>query len=411
MTTTQHRREGTEAEEPAQRHTQSATAPWVLVATREIQVRVTNRTFLMSTLLTVLFIAGFAGFQLWEGSRTSGHAIAVTGGPATSVVAAAGSAVHAVDDRVTLTALPVAGASDARAAIREGRADAWLHPTPSGWTLTSTEELDPTVTTAVQDAVRAHAIATNAAAVGTTAEALLRGAALTSDRLDGNADSSAAVMGATFAFALVFYFAAMMFGFQIAGSVIVEKESRLVEIIATAIPLRQLLVGKIVGNSVIALAQVVLYCIIGLAAVSFTDFATALPAVGPAVGWFVVFFAVGFLAMACLYAVAGALASRNEDLQSTTAPMTMLLLLVYFASFGLSGTALQVASFVPILSVIAMPARVIGGAAAWWEPVVALALLVGFAALTMTIGERVYRRALLKTGGRLSWRQGLDTGE
>jgi ABC-2 type transport system permease protein len=282
---------------------------------------------------------------------------------------------------------------------------------PSGWALTSNEELDRTVTTTVQEAVRAHAITANAAAAGTTAEAVLRGTALTTDRLDGTGDSSEAVMGATFAFALVFYFAAMMFGFQIAGSVIAEKESRLVEIIATAIPLRQLLAGKVVGNSVIALAQVVLYCIIGLVAVSFSDLSTLLPSVAPAVGWFVAFFAVGFLAMACLYAVGGALASRNEDLQSTTSPMTIVLLLVYFASFGLTGTALQVASFVPIVSVVSMPARVISGEAAWWEPPVALVILIAFSALTIAVGERIYRRSLLQTGGKLSWREGLKAVE
>ena len=98
--------------------------------------------------------------------------------------------------------------------------------------------------------------------------------------------------------------AAMMFGQQIAASVVEEKQSRLVEIIATAIPLRQLLAGKVVGNATIALAQVVLFA--GSAS-SRCRSPTVDAAAGAVDGrlWFVLFFAVGFFALACLYAVAG----------------------------------------------------------------------------------------------------------
>ncbi|MDV3222249.1 ABC transporter permease [Intrasporangium sp.] len=410
MTTTQPQRTDTHVGKPARRHTESVTAPWALVALREIQVRVVNRTFLVSTLLTVLFIGGFAGFQVWQASQASTHTIAVTGAQGTAIVDAAHGLARELDDKVSIRATAVDGDVGARVALEEERAEAWLHDGPSGWVLTSTDDLDLIVTTALQQAVRDEAIATNAAAAGTTYEEMTRGTELSTDRLDGGTDSDA-LQGATFAFALLFFFAAMTFGLQIAGSVIVEKESRLVEILATAIPLRQLLAGKVIGNSVIALAQVVLYCIIGVVALSFTDASTMLPFLTSAVGWFVAFFAVGFLAMACLYAVGGALASRNEDLQSTTSPMTMVVMLVYFASFGLSGTALQVASFVPIVSVVSMPARVLAGEAAWWEPVVALVILAGFAAGCIAIGERVYRRSLLQTGGKLTWRQGLKAVE
>lgn len=410
MTTTQPQRTDTPAGKPARRHTESVTAPWALVALREVQVRVVNRTFLVSTLLTVLLIGGFAGFQVWQGSQASTHTIAVTGAQGTAIVDAAHSVARELDDKVSIRATAVDGDVAARVALGEERAEAWLHDAPSGWVLTSTDDLDLIVTTALQQAVRDETIATNAAAAGTTYEAMTRGTELSTDRLDGGTDSEA-LQGATFAFALLFFFAAMTFGLQIAGSVIVEKESRLVEILATAIPLRQLLAGKVIGNSVIALAQVLLYCIIGVVALSFTDASTMLPFLTSAVGWFVAFFAVGFLAMACLYAVGGALASRNEDLQSTTSPMTMVVMLVYFASFGLSGTALQVASFVPIVSVVSMPSRVLAGGAAWWEPVVALVILAGFAAACIAIGERVYRRSLLQTGGKLTWRQGLRAVE
>lgn len=162
------------------------------------------------------------------------------------------------------------------------------------------------------------------------------------------------------------------------------------------------------GNSVIALGPIIVFSAAGLVAVTFTEWRSMIATLSTAVLWFVLFFAVGFVALACLFAVAGALASRTEDLQSTTSPMTTALMLVYFASFALTGTALKIASFVPIVSVVAMPGRLITGEAAWWEPLIALLLMAGFAAVTVVIGERVDRRSLMQTGCRVSWKAALN---
>src|SRR6478735_3223395 len=381
--------------------------PWAIVAQREIVVRLTNRAFLVSTLITLLFIAGFGAFSVWDSNRTTTYTVAVTGADGRQLVERAAASARQADDKVSIESTPVSGEPAARALVDDGTADSWLHQTGSGWTLTSADDADLALRTAVESALRDSVLERNAVAAGTTVQALEQGTTLTTTRCDGRAGSSGFVKGATFAFALLFFMAAMMFGQQIAASVVEEKQSRLVEILATAIPLRQLLAGKIVGNSVIALGQVVLFAAVGLVAVSFTDASTLLPTLSTAVVWFVLFFAVGFFALACLYAVAGALASRTEDLQSTTAPMTTILMLVYVVSFGLSGTALTVASYVPVASVVTMPARILAGDATWWEAVLSLLVMVVFSAVTVVVGERIYRRSLLQTRGRVSWRQAL----
>jgi ABC-2 type transport system permease protein len=315
------------------------------------------------------------------------------------------------DDSTVIRPATVSGAPAAQAAVAEGDADAWLHETPSGWTLTTADDAPSSLRTPVETAVRAAALQRNAAAAGTTVETLQQGATLTADRFDGQTTNRGVAQVATVAFALLFLMGALMFGQQIAASVVEEKQSRIVEIIATAIPLRALLAGKVAGNSVIALGQIIVFSAAGLFAVTFTEWSSMLAALSTAVLWFLLFFAVGFVALACLFAVAGALASRTEDLQSTTSPMTTVLMLVYFASFALTGTALKIASFVPIVSVVAMPGRLIAGEASWWEPVVALLLMGGFAAVTVVVGERIYRRSLMQTGGRVSWRAALKASD
>src|SRR6478609_10203272 len=369
MTTLQHRPDpdtagAGEASGPADEQTSGGGRPWLIVAVREVVVRVTNRTFLFSTLFTLVFIAGFAAFSAWQAGKTTTYTVAVSSAEGTRLVEQAASTARSTSDTVVITPTTVTGEDAAHAAVDRGDVDAWLHETSAGWTLTSGDDVGSSLRTPLEGAVRAAALDRNAAAAGTTVEALERGATLGADRFDGQTTNRGFVQAATFAFALLFFMGALMFGQQIAASVVEEKQSRLVEIIATAIPLRALLAGKVVGNAVIALAQVVLIAGVGLVVVSFTDFSTLLPTLSTAVLWFVVFFAVGFFALACLFAVAGALASRTEDLQSTTAPMTIALSLVYVVSFGLTGKALEVASFVPIASVVSRRGRRPAGAAA-----------------------------------------------
>src|SRR5690606_4656683 len=227
------------------------------------------------------------------------------------------------------------------------------------------------------------------------------------ERLDGNPVDPEVVFLAGFVLAFLFFMGAVGSGSMIAGSVIEEKQSRLVEIIATAVPLRQLLAGKIIGSSVIALGQNVLLAAVGLVGLSFTDLSVVLPSMTASMLWFVAFFPVGFVAVAALYAVAGSLASRTEDLQYTTSPLMMLLMGVYIVTFAADGTLERVLSYVPPASIVSMPVRVLAGDAAWWEPLVSLAILLVTTVGAVLVGERAYRGALMQTGGRVTWRSAI----
>lgn len=65
-------------------------------------------------------------------------------------------------------------------------------------------------------------------------------------------------------FAFLFYLSSILFGMSIAQSVVEEKQNRIVEILASAIPVRQLLIGKVAGNTVLAFAQLTLFVVAGL---------------------------------------------------------------------------------------------------------------------------------------------------
>ncbi|MEO6997268.1 MAG: ABC transporter permease, partial [Terracoccus sp.] len=212
--------------------------PWLIVAGREIVVRLTNKSFIVSTLVTLVFIAGFGGFSAWQSGRSSTTTVAVTGPAATQLVEKGSTAATQSDNKVSIKPQAVTDDAAAKAALTSGQADAWLHQSGGTWVLTAKDAPDSAVETAISGAVRTQALSTNAAAAGTTAAAIEKGTVLTTDRLDGQQDDSLFIKLASLAFSLLFFMAAILFGQQIAASVVEEKQSRLVEIIATAIPLR-----------------------------------------------------------------------------------------------------------------------------------------------------------------------------
>jgi ABC-2 type transport system permease protein len=84
---------------------------------------------------------------------------------------------------------------------------------------------------------------------------------------------------------------------------------------------------------------------------------------------------------------------------------------IFFSGFFLEGSARTIVSYIPPASAVLMPVRIVQGDAAWWEPVVALALLVALGAVLIVLAERVYKRALLQTGGRISLKDALALEE
>ncbi|PUB28960.1 ABC-2 type transport system permease protein [Promicromonospora sp. AC04] len=386
---------------------------WMLVATREVVVRALNKGFLIGLAVNIVLIGGLIGFSAFMDGRTESFDVAVVAGDdaAAAAVEAAGQEAAASDQEIELSPVRVDDAAAAEAALEDETADAWLSSGADGatWSLSGWREPDADLAELVETTVRDQVMADRATDHGTTMEALTAGTEIETERLDGNPVDPQIVFMAGFVLAFLFFMGTVGSGAMIAGSVIEEKQSRLVEIIATAVPLRQLLAGKIIGSSVIALAQNVLLVVVGLIGASFTDLSAVLPAMTATMVWFVVFFTVGFVAVAALYAVAGSLASRTEDLQYTTSPLMMLLMGVYIVTFSADGVFERVLSYIPPASIVSMPVRVLNGDTLWWEPLVSLLILVAATFGAVLLSERAYRGALMQTGGRVTWRSALTS--
>lgn len=393
----------TQTPAPAATHRQQA---WLTVAIREIMVKLTDKTFIIGTLSTLALVGIGIAAGIFFGGQASHVTVVVTDPTAAAVARATEPIMQASNQDNTVTVTEVADEAAARAQVSAGDAHAYLADDDGRWTLTWKSEPKSGFETALGQVLQAATMADLAEKAGTTPEAINQQMTFSSEVMEGDAQGFVGYL-VGIAFALLFMMSSMMYGMQIANSVIEEKQSRIVEILVAVIPVRQLLAGKVVGNTVIAFAQMVLLLGAGLIGLQFTPVTQMLPSLSGAIGWFLVFFLAGFLALACIWAAAGALGTRSEDLQHTSQPLMWVLMLAYFAGFMATGGVRVVLSFVPIVSSILMPVRIVDGTAEWWEPVIALVINLAFAVAMVIVGERIYRRALLRTQGRLSFRQAL----
>lgn len=376
---------------------------WQIVATREVLVKLKDKSFVASTLISVMVVLGAILIPYFLNSGGKEYTLATTDSRASVFVTAADAAS---DEDTSFTATEVADADAARALVKDGDADAYLAPTDNGWEIVFDAEPDNTLITAMTAAITSTVTAENAAAQGVDLATLSAGTQVTTSALSGSENVMLAFMVA-FAFAMLFYMSTVFFGIAIANSVVEEKQNRIVEIIATAVPLSQVLAGKVVGNLILAILQIAIYAVVALIGLQITGTATEFGWILPSAGWFAVFYIAGFTAIATIWAAVGAMAARTEDVANLSNPVNMVLIAALFSGIYASGTVLKAVSFVPVLSSIAMPRRLLTEDVALWEPLVSLGLTLLAAALLTRLGARIYRSNIMRGGTSVSWKQAL----
>ncbi|TCC33586.1 ABC transporter permease [Kribbella sindirgiensis] len=377
--------------------------PWVLIAEREITTKLRDKTFIGSTLVMLLIVMVAVILPAILAGKGGADKIGVIDDAGQKVVQTA-SATAGGDG---YEATRFADRPAAEKAVTDGKVKAALLPDADGYVVLGKDRVDSGVEGALREAAAAVGMEANAGKAGLSPAELHAGTKVSLQLLKPGPLPDIVSDFVNIGLALVFYMTALGFGMMIAQSVVQEKESRVVEILAAAVPIRSLLWGKVLGNTVLALSQIVVIAGASLIGLLATDQADILEVVAPVAGWFVVFFVLGFVALAGLWAVAGSLATRQEDLGSTTLPGQMILMIPFFFSVFAGSSAKTVASFVPIASSMSMPGRMLTEDVPVWQPLAAIALLLVATVLIVRVGARLYERTLLQTGRRLGYREAL----
>lgn len=353
-----------------------------IVAAREIRVKVTSKAFVVTT---GLLLAGVLAAVLLL--PRLGDLFGDDEPSRVAVTAQSREAVEALDGYTPVVLDSVAAARDA---VRAEDVDSAVVP----------DEASPA----------------GVAVVGLTdaptglAEALSTAPSL--EVLDPDAPDPALRYFISFGFGVVFFMVAITYGQQIAVSVIEEKQSRIVEILMTAVPARAIMAGKVVGNSAMALGQVAMVAGAVLLGMQVNGDVLPLDGLGLPLVWFVGLFGVGFVMIAALYAAAASLVSRQEDVGQASMPVVLMVMIPYFAviAFNDDPDALRIMSFVPFCAPVAVPLRVFLGQGQAWEHVLSAALLVVATAAAVWFAAHVYERSILRTGKALRWREAVRGG-
>jgi ABC-2 type transport system permease protein len=367
---------------PRGRRIISPVAATRLVAAREVSMRLRSKAFLISTgILLLVVLASIV---------VSGILSANAGAPKVAVVPATAQVASALGDALEVTQAP--DAATAEQLVRDGEVDAAVLPAGTSTASTTTAGESTPLDYELVALSETPSSVVSLLSVAPTVQLLEPGDS------DGFLSYIVGI-----AFGVVFFMAAVTFGSTIAQSVVEEKQTRVVEILLSTVNARELMAGKVLGNSLLAFGQTAL---IGLAAVlglAITGQSALLGLLGPAIAWFVVFFVFGFVLIAALYSASAALVSRQEDVGSVTSPVTTLVMLPYFAVifFNSNGSVMAVMSYIPFSAPIGMPLRLFLGDAEWWEPLVSLVILLATTAVVVVIGSRIYANSLLRTGPRV----------
>ncbi len=377
-----------------------------LVTKRELRERSRSRAFLVSlVIMIVAVVAAIALPSLIETSKTKD--IGLVGTTPATLSAAITSQGNAVGTKTRVH--HYANLAEGEQAVRDGKIDILIVDNSRlEWQRRADEQLKAVVTAAIQFS----AVEERASAAGITTNQLadlLAPVAITNVELGHVAGRSPDDETAAFIMTVLLFMTIATYGAMVLNGVIEEKSSRVVEVLLARIPARSLLAGKIAGIGLLGLGQVAVTALAALiAATTIND--VNLPAVrGGVLIWAVLWFVLGYALYATVFGALGSLASRPEDAQSVSGPISVILVLVYFASFAAIGspdtTWARVIAWLPLTAPIAMPARIAMGAATWWEPMLAAMLTLGAIAGLVVFGGRVYAAAVLHNGPTLKLRE------
>jgi ABC-2 type transport system permease protein len=192
-----------------------------------------------------------------------------------------------------------------------------------------------------------------------------------------------------------------------------EKSSRVVEVLLAALRSVQLLAGKVLGIGTVALAQatlIVSFALILGAAVG----SDLLKGTGPldlvsTLIWLI----LGYAFYCWVYAAAGSMAERQDQVQSLAFPLTIPIMFGYIFSIitistGNPSLFYKVLAYIPLTAPFAMPTLVGLGDVSWWQFVASALVSVAATFGVAKVAGLIYQRSILRTGRKVTYREVLS---
>lgn len=236
----------------------------------------------------------------------------------------------------------------------------------------------------------------------------------------------------------------LLYGVKVMRSVVEEKNNRVVEIIISSVKPFNLMMGKIMGTTFVALTQFLIWLIVGggLMLVATALLGSSMDMAGQVnsaqaqqvlaenpelmsdmqgiinavmnmnfsfiIIVFLIYFFLGYLFFSSIFAAIGSAVDNEADTQQFTyLPMFPMIIAMYGSMTALENPDGPVSfwlSMIPFTSPISMIARLPFGVE-WWELALSLTLLIGTTLLMVYIAARIYRVGILMYGKKPSFKE------
>ena len=211
---------------------------------------------------------------------------------------------------------------------------------------------------------------------------------------------------------IVLFYAIYFCAYQVSSSITTEKTSKIIETLVTSTSPKTIVLGKTIGIGTVGLAQMILIVAIALISAktflepglldSILDMSNITPYLGIMTA---IYFILGYLAYALLYALTGSTVSKPEDIQSANSPVAILAVigfyLSYFTMMNPTSKLNVFASLFPISSPFCMPFRIMMGLANTTDVTMSIAILIATIIAIANIAIKIYSNAILNYGTKM----------
>jgi ABC-2 type transport system permease protein len=394
-----------------------------LIAKREYLERVRTKAFLISTLLIPLLMGGGIIFSTisTKKSKTSAHITIVSPDQQLALdlqkELETGKHSHMAVDIIS------PGNSETRKTLddmlEDKQIDGYLYITPAAdpgqkpsfaYTPRSAADIatSETINTALRNVLLRERL-THQGMVSGDVDSLMQPVEVDTTQAGKKTDTTSSYVAAFVLFFLM-YMGILLYGMNVARSIIEEKTSRVFEVLLATIRPEEMMAGKVIGVGSVGLTQILIWLLTaviltGTSLISaFSGNATHVTLSAMQIVSFVVYFLLGYLLYSAMAAALGAMVNSEQELQQLNMILVMPLAGCMFAIGPVitnpNGPFARVLSLIPFCSPLVMYLRISLGSPARWEIALSILLMLATIYAVLWVASRIYRVGILMYGKR-----------
>ena len=396
-----------------------------LIAKREYLERIRTKSFVVMTVLIPLLMGGgIIGSAVVGGRSQSNSHIAIVSSDQQIATDLQAELEHGRHSKMLVDVISPPG-HDTRQVLdgelADKQLDGYLWITPGAtaksqptfaWTPKSKADImtKDAIGTALRSVLTRETL-THQGMVAADVDALMQPVHLDSSQAGRNDDSMSAFYSA-YALFFLMYFVIMLYGMNVARSIIEEKTSRVFEVLLATIRPEEMMAGKVIGVGSVGLTQVGIWLLTAIILTStslvarFTGSDVHIPLSAMQIIFFIVFFLLGYLLYSSIAAALGAMTNSEQELQQLNMFLVMPLAICMFSlSFVIpnpDGLAATILSFVPFCTPLIMYLRISMGHPSGLQIASSIALMIATIYCILWVASRIYRVGILMYGKKPS---------